>query len=382
MAGGPTSEEQTLSQTEPMARISRRTVLAGTAAAAVSGAAVIACDAMTGTASAAPVRGRPLPQHGVNYDTEREVWRPAYVRREIRAIRRDLHCNAIILLGSDLGRLMLAARCAAREGMFVWFEARRFDEDARATLRFLTAVARAAEGLRRTHPGVGISVGCELTIFMDGLVPGGDWRERAGNLGTPAGEGYNERLNAFLARALRTVRPLFGGRLTYTSGVWEEVAWRGFDVVGVDLYRDETNEATYVQDVRALHRFGKPVVITEFGCCTYRGADRRGGDGFDIVDWSQDPPVIPPGYVRDEGAQARYISELLDVYEAEGVYGAFVYDFIEPDGPYSPDPARDLDMAGFSLVKVLPPETGLGYERTGHFEPKLAFHTLARRYAP
>jgi hypothetical protein len=81
--------------------------------------------------------------------------------------------------------------------------------------------------------------------------------------------------------------------------------------VGVDLYRDESNEATYAREVRALHRFGKPVVITEFGCCAYRGADKRGGE-----------------------------------------------------------------------VKVLAPETGLGYERTGHFEPKLAFRTLARRYAP
>ncbi|MCP9983570.1 hypothetical protein [Actinomadura madurae] len=158
--------------------------------------------------------------------------------------------------------------------------------------------------------------------------------------------------------------------------------WRGFDVVGVDLYRDESNEATYARDVRALHRFGKPVVITEFGCCTYRGAGDRGGMGFDIVDWTQNPPVVPPGYVRDEREQARYISELLDLYEAERLHGAFVYNFIDPGAPYSPDPSQDLDMAGFSLVKVLPPDSGLGYEQTGHFAPKLAFRTLARRYAP
>ncbi|MFD0691190.1 abortive infection protein [Actinomadura fibrosa] len=365
--------------------VNRRTLLAGAAAATAVIGAGRSRDLWYGgpvqaMAATRAGRGGPLAQRGVNYDTEREVWRHAYVRREIRAIRRDLHCNALILLGSDLRRLVFAAETAAAEGLYVWIEARHFDRDARATLRFLASVARAAERLRRRHPGIGISVGCELTIFMDGLVPGKDWRERAANLGTPAGAGYNERLNAFLARALRTVRPLFGGRLTYTSGVWESVAWRGFDAVGVDLYRDASNKATYARDVRALHRFGKPVVITEFGCCTYRGAGERGGDGFDIVDWTQDPPVVPAGYVRDEAGQARYIAELLDIYEAEGVHGAFVYDFIEPDSPYSPEPEHDLDMAGFSLVKVSS-DPALAYRTTGHWEPKESFRTLARRFA-
>ncbi|WP_242901351.1 hypothetical protein [Actinomadura terrae] len=360
----------------PQLPVSRRTVLVGaaTAAVAITGAAPPARAASGGGR-------RALEQHGVNYDTEREVWNPAYVRREVRAIARDLHCNAIIVLGSDAARLMLVARHAAEEGLYVWLEPRQFDRDARTTLAFLTSVSRAAEALRRTYPDIGISVGCELTIFMSGLVPGDDYKERAANLGTPAGKGYNERLNAFLARALKTVRPLFGGRLTYSSGMWEQVAWGGFDVVGVDLYRDATNEATYVQDVRALHRFGKPVVITEFGCCAYRGADRRGGDGFDIIDWDHKPPIIPPGYVRDERVQSRYISELLDVYEAEGVYGAFVYNFIESDSPHMPEPCLDLDMAGFALVSVLPLDSPRNYPATGDWEPRAAFHTVARRYA-
>jgi hypothetical protein len=357
--------------------IDRRTVLLGTAAVPIAGRA----GAPLPAARASARTNGGLRQRGVNYDTEREVWRPAYVRREIRAIRRDLHCNAVILLGSDLRRLTQAVAFAAEEGMYVWFEARRFDEGPERTLEFVTAVARAGERLRRRHPGVGISLGCELTIFMAGLVPGHDWQERAGNLGTPAGRGYDQRLNAFLRRALRTVRPIFGGRLTYTSGTWEGVDWHGFDVVGVDLYRDASNEATYPQDVRALHRFGRPVVITEFGCCTYRGADERGGDGFEIVDWTKDPPFVRPGYVRDERVQSRYLSELLDVYEAEAIHGAFVYNFIDPGSPYSPDPRHDLDMAGFSLVKVLPPGAKHAYRVSGHWEPKHAFHTLAERFA-
>lgn len=393
-----------------MAKVGRRAAITGLAVAAVAGIAAVGRPRETQERASAWMRGRPdragaartsgtgagrrgLAQRGVNYDTVREVWKPAFVRREIRAVRRDLHCNAVILLGDDVRRLEFAARCALDEGLFVWFEPRQFDKDATRTLAFLQVVARMAERLRKRRPdtggsgagpgvgpeggpGVGMSMGCELTIFMEGLVPGRTWEERGANLRSPAGKGYNERLNAFLVRAHDAVRPLFGGWLTYTSGVWESVEWRKFDVVGIDLYRDTSNEATYRRDVRALHRFGKPVVITEFGCCTYKGAEKRGGDGFSIVDWTQDPPVVPPQYVRDEKVQSRYLTELLDVHEEEGMYGAFVYNFINTDTPYSPDPRHDLDMAGFSLVRV-----GADYAKTGRFEEKDAFRVLARRFS-
>ncbi|MFG1999277.1 hypothetical protein ACGFNU_09040 [Spirillospora sp. NPDC048911] len=356
--------------------VGRRSVLVGAAALAVTTSATRA-----GAYQRPLVSGRrPLPWRGMNFDTEREVWRTEYVRREITAIRRQLHCNAILLLGSDLRRLTEAATIAAEQGLYVWFEPRAFDGDARDTLRFVAKVARAAERLRRRYPRVALSLGCELTIFMAGLVPGKDWMERAEALGRPESAGYNRRLDRFLSGAVKKIRPLFGGRLTYTSGVWERVDWRGFDVVGVDLYRDESNEATYAKEVRALHRHGKPVVITEFGCCTYRGAEKQGGSGFMIVDWTKEPPELKGNPIRDEGVQVRYIEECLDVFEAEGVQGAFVYNFIDADSPYSPIPKYDLDMANFSVVKVRPADSPLAYERTGHWEPKLAFHTIAHRF--
>lgn len=349
--------------------IGRRSLLAGAA-----GLAAVAVP--SGRLDASVSQPRAPAQRGVNYDTERETWSWDFVRHDMRAIRRALHCNAVLLLGSDVARLAGTASLAADEGLYVWIEARQFDEGPKQTLAFLASVARAAERLRRRHPGVGISVGCELTIFMDGLVPGRDWQERGDNLGKPISAGYNKRLNAFLARAISTVRPLFGGRLTYSSGDWEKVGWRDFDAVGVDLYRDARNEATYAQLVRALHRHRKPVIITEFGCCAYNGADKAGGMGFlEPIDWAADPPVIKEGYVRDERVQARYLGELIDVHRAAGVYGSFVYDFVDRDTPYSPDPRQDFDMAGFSLVKVLPSQAG-----TARWTPRLAFHTVADRF--
>jgi len=35
---------------------------------------------------------------------------------------------------------------------------------------------------------------------------------------------------------------------------------------------------------RGYVRFGKPVAITEFGCCTYAGALAAGGAGWLILD--------------------------------------------------------------------------------------------------
>ncbi|MBO2454920.1 hypothetical protein J4573_48090 [Actinomadura barringtoniae] len=335
--------------------IERRTVLVGAAALTA--------------AYATPVQASTrIPLRGMNYDTEREVWLTPYVRHDIKAIRHQLHCTGILLLGSDLHRLTEAAEIATAEGLKVWFEPRQFDKGARETLAFIKAVGHVAERLK-----AGLSLGCELTIFMDGLVPGKNYIERAQALATTPD--YNQRLNNFLATALTTVRSIFHGPITYSSGVWEDVAWQGFDMVGIDLYRDSSNEKTYASDVRALHRHRKPVIITEFGCCTYRGADKRGGDGFDIIDWTKNPPVIKGHHVRDERVQARYIDECLTVHERQGVHGTFVYNFIETESPYMRNPKLDMDMAGFSVVKVFP-----DYARTGRWAPKLSFHTITQHF--
>ncbi|MFC0842206.1 abortive infection protein [Streptomyces noboritoensis] len=362
------------------APIARRTVLAS--ATALS-ATCITGNAFARTPSTAPAASSrtsgSFTYKGVNFDTDREVWRLEFVRREIAAIRQQLHGNAVLLLGHDLDRLAQAAEIAASHGLFVWFEPRQFDKDAEHTLAFLASVARTAERLRARHPGVGISVGTELTIFMSGLVPGRDYNERAQALARPEA-GFQERLNVFLDRALKTVRPLFNGQVTYSSGEWEEVAWRGFDVLGVNLYRDADNRATYTQKLRALRRHGKPVVITEFGCCTFTGAKERGGSGFNVVDWERQPPVVKDGYARNEREQADEVGELLDLYAAERLHGAFVYNFIAPDSPHSPRRRRDLDIASFALVKTYPTGTRRGYAETGQWEPKLSFHAVANRF--
>ena len=104
-------------------------------------------------------------------------------------------------MGSDLDRLVLSGTVAAEQGLHVWFEPRHFDSDATNTLAFVYRRGRAAEELRARHADVGLSLGVELTIFMDGLLPGSDFMSRATALQTTPAAEYNQRLNEFLADA-------------------------------------------------------------------------------------------------------------------------------------------------------------------------------------
>lgn len=330
-------------------------------------------------------------RRGVNYDVgtnysadgalSRQVWRTDLVTAEIRAIRHDLRANAVGIFGTGIDRLVQAGELALDQGLEVWLQPRLVDGDGEQTLEQLATMADAAEAMRQRRPGVILNLGCELSIFMTGIVPGATHAERAAHLASPLAwpmvPRYNRRLNAFLAEATVTARARFAGQITYSAGLWERVQWQRFDVVGLDYYRLRFNRVGYARRLRKFHRWGKPVVVTEFGSGSYRGAAEKGPTSHDVIDFSGTVPRLTGTYVRDEQVQADQLSELLDVYETEGVYGAFVFEFIEPYNPHSPDPRSDADMAGYGIVTVLPGDD----ERPYRWKPKAAFHMIAARYA-
>ena len=108
-------------------------------------------------------------------------------------------------------------------------------------------------------------------------------------------------------------------------------------------------------EVSNLLSHGKPVAVTEFGCCPYAGAAARGGTGWAIVDHAAGPPRLDGDYTRDEGEQVRYFEEVTQVFREEGVDLAFWYTFA---GYYAPrnagDPRLDLDLASYGVVSMLP----------------------------
>jgi hypothetical protein len=240
-----------------------------------------------------------------------------------------------------------------------------------------------------------LCVGSELTFFMQGIVEG---RNLMARLGSPtlwenikAGK-HNNPLNAFLTKANQQVRQVFHGQVTYASLLWEAVDWGLFDLIGVDHYRATRIQERYADMLKPLFNPGKPIVITEFGCCTYRGAEDAGGRAWGIVDVKteilrQIPLLgrfvrrrLKGDYVRDEGLQAREVVDQLHVLDSTGVDGAFIMTFVSPNNPYDDNPRYDLDMASYSLVKTYTDgKHGTTYPDMT-WEPKESFRAVADYY--
>jgi hypothetical protein len=308
---------------------------------------------------------------GIGYDTgfERDgrFNRPFdrdLVRRELAIIRDDLHCTAVRLIGTDIGRLEFAAREAAALGLEVWFSPYPWDRRPEEILDQLADGAECAERLRVEGAEVVFVTGAELSLFNHGFLPGGNITERLTNIleSRELLAGLPERINAFLARAVEVVRARFGGRVTYAAVPLERVDWAPFDIVSVDAHRSKEVAHLYREGIRTLVADGKPVAITEFGVTPYRGAADLGARSGEILEYDDGVPVRVKGdYVRDEEEQARYLRELLEVFTTEGVDAAFVCTFACYGLVHRADPRTDLDMASWGVVKVLQDGSGETY---------------------
>ncbi len=359
---------------------------------------------------------------GVNYDVGSVMyfnWRPDFdpvsVGREIEIIRNDLHCNAIRITGLEINRLIIATEVALKQGLEVWLCPTVWNKKQEDTLSYIERVAKSAEKFRQEYPErIVLVVGGELTLFMNGIVKGRNVVERMANLKKSFGRDHNDSqktnfsdvksrlkesehgklLDEYLRQVASSVRQIFHGKITYASLLWESVDWSLFDYIGVDHYRAERIKDQYVEMLKPLFEYGKPVAITEFGMLTYQGAEINGaGLGGNIIDskslFFHSLPLLGRfvrprtvgNHVRDEGLQARELVDQLNVLDKADVYGAFVSEFVSQIKPYDDDPKYDLDMGSMSLVKT--------YSRRRHgtaypdmtWEPKESFRAVAEYYA-
>ncbi|WP_433386229.1 abortive infection protein [Micromonospora sp. KLBMP9576] len=343
---------------------------------------------------------------GVTYDTgtnfatgqgelSRLVWSRDLMSEEIGAIRRQLRCRSVTVYGSDLARMADTASAAVDAGLHVWLQPRLVDRPQREIVDHLVEAARIAEGLRDAGAPIGLSIGCVHTVFTPGIVPGGRYHERMANIFADADHlvlvptgvvdfgDANARLNEFLDRAVRSVRSVFDGETSYAAAPFEDVDWRLFDSVRLMHFYAlayPADDAVHARDLARYHRWGKPVMIAEFGTATHPRASEMAFLSFDVVDRGGAVHRVNEGVLRDEHAQAAFHRRMLNVFERAGLHGATVSEFIHPTHPHSTDSRLDLDVASMALVKSIR-EDHLDPASSYRWEPKEAFRALAARNA-
>ncbi len=345
-----------------------------------------------------------MERKGVSYDVGRVMginWRPDFnqnvIQRELAIIKNDLHCNAVRICGYNIDRLAIAAEIALKQSLEVWLSPEIWDKSQERTLNYILEAAKAADKLLMKYPGQLIfSIGSEFTLFTQGILPGKSLMKRVRHPlfweNVKAGN-HNKPLNIFLAKVAHAVRKVFHGKLTYAALIWEKVDWNIFDFVCVDHYYEVRIKDEYTEMLRPLFDFEKPVINSEFGCRTYKGAENAGAMGFGIINFitlglHQIPligklirPRIKGQHERDEDLQASSVLNTLKILENTGINGAFVMTFVSPIFPYNTNPKYDLDMSSFSLVKT--------YEKGKHgsvytdmnWDPKKSFYTVANFYS-
>lgn len=336
---------------------------------------------------------------GITYDTgfvrngvtSRQRSDADTVRRELEIIRDDLHCNAVQITGGDADRMEVAARIAAELGLEVWFTPYPLELTTDEIMNLLIDCAVRAERIRASGAEVVFVAGVELSIMNRGFVDGGDVEERLSRLLADPGSRseriaeVSERLDAYLRDVVAAVRERFGGKVTYAAIPFERIDWSSFDVMTVELIRTAEVADRFRDGVRTLVAGAKPVAVTGFGTATWRGAGDVAPRSMEIIEYDADsgvPVRLDGDYLRDEEGQAGYLTELLEIFEVEGVDSAFVFLFALENLPHRPDgdPRDDLDLASLGIVKVLDGRAGTTYPGMT-WEPKAAFTALAERYA-
>ena len=365
--------------------LTRRRFIKSSAAFVLAGAGLKGDNAAMEQQS--PKRGyvNKLKIKGINYDIgtrytpsfiTRAELNPPMIKQEMLIIKNQLNCNALRIYGERFDYLQFSSEAALDYGFKVWFSPRFIDSTTPTAKELIIRAAIIAQKIWEMDKDTVFVIGNEFTLDMQGFVGGDTHQQRGENLAFAIAKSflidYNTQLNIFLSKVVSEVRKIFGGKITYAAGFWEKVDWSLFDIVSVNKYRMFFHKLFYESQIENLKQFGKPVAITEFGCSSYKGADKWGGASFNIVEWQQNKrSEIKGKHIRDENVQADYIIDLLKIFVKYGIDGAFVFTFVEPQYVYDLNPKYDLDMASLGIMKV---------KSDGSMEPKKSFYSIADFY--
>ena len=301
---------------------------------------------------------------------------------DISEIKNNLNCNSIRIYGNDDELLILASELALQNGLNVWLSPRYVNADTKQTIEKLNEIAARTEVLRVKYANneIILITGGEASIDTKGFLKGETIFDRIQNLSKPSffikkalgfKPEYQKDFISYLKQSADTVRSKFKGKITYASALWEDVDWSIFDIVSINLYKASFNKLFFERKVKQMSSIGKPLAITEFGCCCYVGADEKGPTGFSVLETTNNTPVFKENCERSEKTQATYITDLLLTYQQANVEATFIFDFYSQKYTYDDDPNLDYDKASFGITK------SVGQNK---WEPKLSFNAIAKFY--
>jgi hypothetical protein len=333
-----------------------------------------------------------MKDKGVTYDVGTEYTPNCFSRvnfnavtvdADMRAIKNDLHCNAVRIFGKDIGRLMMASTAALENGLNIWLSPRLINGAIEETYAHIKEAASQFQLLKQKFQNreMVFIIGGEMTIDTRGFIKGDTIHERIKYLAKPSffiknalgiKPSFQKSFTEFLRKSAAIAKKEFSGKVTYASGMWENVDWSIFDILSVNLYKASFNKSFFDAKLKKLVSSKMPVAITEFGCCAFEGADQMGPTGYFVVDYTTTPPSFRQKCVRSENVQAKYILDLLNKYKAAGVASTFVFDFYCEGFIHNSNPDLDFDMASFGITK---------HADQREWEPKMAFAEIGNFYA-
>ncbi len=338
---------------------------------------------------------------GINYNAGTEYDSSVYRsdKIDLERLKKDLvlikklNCNVIRMYGSHIDKLILYSEKALKQGFHVWISPRLIDGNKQQTIKFVKEASKKAEQLRKKYRKVVFIVGNELLIDSKAVFDAPRLFQRVDFLKSyinfkfsikneiPQLRQTYSSMRIFLEKTDSSIKKFveilrmeasknFKGQITYASLPWEEINWNNFDIVAVNLYKNQWNASTYVDELRKFKSFSKPIAITEFGTCAYKGASKLGGSAYDVVDYRT--KTIKKGVIRDESEQTKYLKELIELYWKENIFATFIFDFKEEWKIHSNNPRKDLDLSSFGIVKVL---------KNGNVITKKAFNVVRKLYS-
>jgi len=313
------------------------------------------------------------PEHKVDYEAiSREI------EHDLEDIK-EMGCNSVRIYGDNPDNLLLAAKTALEKGLKVWLSPRLINGQGQETLNLLLHVAEQAEALRQEHgDNITLVIGNELMLDSRVAFEEENYADRIARFKKfkalemakkylrlialhkvlPNTEQYKERVRQFAKTLVSQTKERFHGQMTYASLPDEDIDWSDFDIMGVNLYEDASNRASYGKELERYKSHEKPVAITEYGTAPYKGAGHLGGYAHSVIDWQRGRLKKGLGFMpvlRDEKAQADYLEKLMKLYEKHEIDAHFIFEYINWNTPHTPDdPKSNLSTGSFGLVHKTP----------------------------